>query len=105
MASPTTETREERAGERGLQWKQGICGICPAGCWVEVGLNKGRMEAIRPQEGHPLGMLCRRGEHAPEIVYSEHRFKYPMRRVGPKGTLECRVSAKVRHFRTEDSGR
>ena len=88
MASPKTVTREERAGERGLQWKQGICGICPAGCWVEVGLNEGRMEAIRPQESHPLGMLCRRGEHAPEIVYSEHRLKYPMRRVGPKGTLE-----------------
>ena len=69
-----------------LQWKKGLCGICPAGCWVEVGMREGRLEDIRADQGHPLGMLCRRGRHAPEIVYSEHRLRYPMRRVGPKGT-------------------
>lgn len=31
-------------------------------------------------------MICRRGEHAPEIVYLEHRLRTPLRRVGPKGT-------------------
>ena len=70
------------------QWKAGICGICPAACWVEVGLSEGKMVDIRPDPSHPLGMICRRGEHAPEIVYSEHRLKYPMKRVGPKGTHE-----------------
>jgi len=24
-----------------LEWRKGICGICPAGCWVEVGLKNG----------------------------------------------------------------
>jgi cysteine desulfurase NifS len=43
---------------------------------------------IAPDTGHPLGMLCRRGEHAPESVYSEHRLKFPMKRTGPKGTYE-----------------
>ncbi len=76
----------ERAN--GLQWKKAICGICPAGCWVEVGMDNGRLADIRPDQGHPLGMICRRGQHAPEIVYSEHRLRYPMRRTGPKGTLE-----------------
>ncbi|UCF42113.1 MAG: molybdopterin-dependent oxidoreductase, partial [Gemmatimonadota bacterium] len=71
-----------------LAWKKAICGICPAGCWVEVGMESGRLEAIRADTGHPLGMICRRGQHAPEIVYSEHRLQYPMRRVGPKGTHE-----------------
>jgi cysteine desulfurase NifS len=33
-------------------------------------------------------MICRRGQHAPEIIYSNHRLKYPMKRVGPKGTHE-----------------
>ncbi len=70
------------------EWKKGICGICPAACWVEVGLNDGRMVDIRKDESHPLGMICRRGEHAVEIVYSEHRLKTPMKRVGPKGTHE-----------------
>ncbi|MEE9464597.1 MAG: molybdopterin-dependent oxidoreductase, partial [Candidatus Neomarinimicrobiota bacterium] len=71
-----------------LQWKTGLCGICPAGCWVDVGLEGGRLTAIRAAEGHPLGMICRRGEHAPEIVYSPHRLRHPLRRVGPKGTHE-----------------
>jgi cysteine desulfurase NifS len=71
-----------------LEWKQGICGICPAGCWVEVGMKDGKMMDIRADTGHPLGMICRRGKHAPEIIYSENRLKYPMKRKGPKGNHE-----------------
>lgn len=76
-----------------LEWKKGICGICPAGCWVEVGLDQSvngerKLSSIRPDPGHPLGMVCRRGEHAAEIVYSEHRLKYPMKRVGSKGSYD-----------------
>ncbi|MFC2166045.1 aminotransferase class V-fold PLP-dependent enzyme [Acidobacteriota bacterium] len=69
-------------------WTKGICGICPAGCWVEVSLEKGRLTDIRADEGHPLGMICRRGEHSPEIIYSEHRLRHPLKRVGSKGTYE-----------------
>ena len=65
-----------------------LCGICPAGCWVEVGFDDGRLVDIRPDSGHPLGMICRRGQHAPEIVYSKHRIPSPLKRVGPKGTLD-----------------
>ena len=68
--------------------KRGMCGICPAGCWVIVGIENGRLVSIRPEEGHPLGMICKRGEHSPEIIYSEHRLRYPLRRKGPKGTFE-----------------
>jgi len=69
-----------------LEWKQGLCGICPAGCWVEVGLKNGKLVDIRPETSHTLGMICRRGQHAPEIVYSRHRLKYPMKRVGLRGS-------------------
>ncbi len=71
-----------------LEWRAGICGICPAGCWVELGLDDGKLVDIKPDSSHPLGMICRRGQHAPEILYSEHRLKYPMKRVGPKGSQE-----------------
>ena len=71
-----------------MEWKKGICGICPAGCWVEIAIDKGRMVNIRPDASHSLGTICRLGEHAVEIVYSEHRLKYPMRRVGPKGSYD-----------------
>lgn len=71
-----------------LKWTKGLCGICPAGCWVEVGLDHGRLVDIKPDTSHTLGMICRRGEHAPEIVYSEHRIKHPLRRAGPKGSYQ-----------------
>ncbi|MBI1724310.1 MAG: aminotransferase class V-fold PLP-dependent enzyme, partial [Candidatus Tectomicrobia bacterium] len=70
-----------------MEWKRGICGVCPAGCWVEAGLRGGKLVDIRADAAHPLGMLCRRGEHAPGIVYSRHRLRHPMKRVGPKGTF------------------
>ncbi|MFQ5606102.1 MAG: IscS subfamily cysteine desulfurase, partial [bacterium] len=77
-----------KASQNGQETRKGICGICPAGCWVEVDFADGKMVDIRQDTGHPLGMICRRGQHAPEIVYSEHRLPYPMRRVGAKGTHE-----------------
>ena len=71
-----------------VTWTPSICGICPAGCWIEAGMQDGRLVDIRADTTHALGMLCRRGEHAAEIVYSEHRLKQPMRRTGPKGSHE-----------------
>ncbi len=70
------------------EWTKGICGICPAGCWVDVRVDDGKLVDIREDTGHPLGMICRRGRHAPEIVHSKHRLRYPMKRVGPKGSHE-----------------
>lgn len=69
-------------------WRKGMCGTCPAGCWVEVQIEQGRLTDIRADSDHPLGMLCRRGEAAPEIVYSDDRLRQPMRRIGPRGAGE-----------------
>ena len=63
-----------------------ICGICPAACWIEVKLENGKITETRKDETHPLGMICRRGLRAPDIVYSEDRVTTPLRRVGKKGT-------------------
>jgi len=79
----TNSVQDERLG---LEWRRGICGICPAGCWVEVGLMDSKLVAIKQDTSHTLGMLCRRGQHAPEIVYSKHRLTYPMKRTGAKGS-------------------
>lgn len=70
------------------KWKKALCGICPAGCWVEVALENGKLVDIKEDASHTLGMICRRGKHAPEIVYSKHRLKTPMKRNGPKGTYD-----------------
>jgi cysteine desulfurase NifS len=87
---PRTESAisELKQHDLGLEWRKGLCGICPAGCWVEAGLSNGKLVDIRPDASHTLGMICRRGNHAPEIVYSKHRLKYPMKRVGPRGSYE-----------------
>ncbi|MDP6278524.1 MAG: molybdopterin-dependent oxidoreductase, partial [Nitrospinota bacterium] len=70
------------------EWWRTICGICPAGCWVEARVENGRLTGIRAEKGHPLGMICRRGEYAQEIVHSETaRLRTPLRRTGPKGTF------------------
>jgi anaerobic selenocysteine-containing dehydrogenase len=94
MALPTsieqTELDRAKLSPADVTWKRGICGICPAGCWVEVGLSDGKLVDIKADSGHSLGMICRRGRHAPEIIYSEHRLRHPMQRVGPKGTHEFR---------------
>jgi cysteine desulfurase NifS len=55
---------------------------------VRVGVRDGKLESIEADPSHPLGMLCRRGRHAPEIVHSEHRLRHPLRRVGEKGNFD-----------------
>ncbi|MCP5073245.1 MAG: molybdopterin-dependent oxidoreductase [Rhodobacteraceae bacterium] len=66
----------------------GICGICPAGCGVNVHYNNGRIERLTPLKRHPLGYVCPRGAHAAEIIYSPDRLLFPQRRRGERGNNE-----------------
>ncbi len=69
--------------------RRALCGICPAGCWVIVNYGEdGRMSSVKADESSPFGILCKLGEHSPEIVYAEHRLRTPLRRRGAKGTYE-----------------
>lgn len=81
--APGTDSRSRPDG-----WHRSVCGICPAGCWVEAEVIGGRLRDIRADPSHPLGMICQRGRHAPEIVHSANRLTKPLRRTGPKGTHE-----------------
>jgi len=65
--------------------KKGLCGICPAGCGVEITMEGERLHGIKPMESHPLGIVCTRGVHSEEVVYSPDRLKSPMKRVGKRG--------------------
>lgn len=65
--------------------KKGLCGICPSGCAVEITMKGERLHRIKPMEGHPLGIVCTRGVHAEEIIYSPDRIKFPMKRIGNRG--------------------
>jgi len=65
--------------------KKGLCGICPSGCGVEITMKGEQLHQIKPMEGHPLGIVCTRGIHAEEVVYSPDRYQFPMKRVGVRG--------------------
>ncbi len=71
-----------------LEWKEGLCGICPAGCWVRVGSKDGRMQVVEPQEGQPLGGICTIGRASGGVVHDPDRLRTPLRRRGPKGTYD-----------------
>ncbi|MFW6011686.1 MAG: IscS subfamily cysteine desulfurase [Desulfosalsimonas sp.] len=69
--------------------KRGICGICSAGCWIVAQYDEnGRIVSVRPDEDSEMGILCKLGEHSPDIIYSENRLRYPLKRKGLKGTYE-----------------
>lgn len=74
---------EERANTE----RRAVCGICPAGCWVNVKYDHiGKLSEVRADDSSPFGTVCRLGEHSADIVYSKDRLHYPMRRKGPKGS-------------------
>jgi len=69
--------------------KKGLCGICSAGCWIIADYDKnGRITGIRPDKESQMGIICRLGEHAPEIIYSKDRLLHPMKRKGKKGSYD-----------------
>lgn len=63
----------------------GVCGICAAGCGVNVHFLDDRIERLTPLRNHPLGIVCPRGMRASEIVYSPDRLLHPQKRVGARG--------------------
>ncbi|SDP30932.1 molybdopterin-containing oxidoreductase family protein [Desulforhopalus singaporensis] len=63
----------------------GVCGVCDAGCGVNVHIVDGRITRQTMLKGHPSNTLCHRGIHASEIIYSRDRLLYPQRRVGERG--------------------
>ena len=65
--------------------KKGLCGTCPAGCGIEITLDGERLHRIKPTKDHPLGIVCARGAHSEEIIYSSDRLGSPMKRVGNRG--------------------
>ncbi|BCG47802.1 Molybdopterin-binding domain/Cysteine desulfurase [Citrifermentans bremense] len=79
--------------EESRETRNGLCGICPAGCFVTVTLEKGGLVSVGPQAGTPMGILCRIGRHSPQIVHDPDRLLYPLKRVGPKGKEGTNSSA------------
>ena len=70
----------------------GICGLCfhSPGCGVIVHFDEdNRIDRLEPDPGAPMGrILCPIADSVKEIVYSKDRITSPLKRTGPKGSLE-----------------
>lgn len=68
--------------------KKGLCGICPSACGLRIEKSGETIKRVRGWKGHPLGIPCARGLAAPDVVYSPCRLKEPLKRKGPKPSME-----------------
>ncbi len=67
----------------------GYCALCRSRCGTLNEIKDGRLMAVHPDENHPTGgAICLKGRAAPELIYSENRILWPMRRTQPKGAAE-----------------
>ena len=80
------QRRQGALADADLEWKKAPCRYCGTGCGVEVGLQDGRIMAVRGDEAAPVnrGMLCVKGYHLPAMLYGEDRLEYPMLRIASK---------------------
>src|SRR5262245_31195660 len=71
-----------------VRWSKAPCRFCGTGCGVMVGVEKGRVVAVRGDEASPVnrGLLCVKGYHLPGLLYGDDRLLYPQRR-NPDGSL------------------
>ncbi|MCF6277916.1 MAG: molybdopterin-dependent oxidoreductase [Anaerolineales bacterium] len=65
----------------------GVCALCPSGCGVMVRVADGNVVKLEGNPMHPinLGVLCPKGQAAPELLYNPDRLTAPMKRTGERG--------------------
>ena len=67
---------------RSVTWDKAPCRFCGTGCGVMVGVEQGRVVAVRGDEASPVnrGLLCVKGYHLPGLLYGDDRLLYPQKR-------------------------
>ncbi|MFD0587502.1 molybdopterin-dependent oxidoreductase [Paenibacillus sp. GCM10027627] len=63
---------------------------CPDTCGLHVTLNDGKAVSVTGDPDHPVtkGAICNKVRQLPDRVHHPDRVLYPLRRVGPKGSLD-----------------
>jgi nitrate reductase NapA len=74
--------RDAPVDRASVKWDKAPCRFCGTGCGVMVGVEHGRVVAVRGDEASPVnrGLLCVKGYHLPGLLYGEDRLLYPQRR-------------------------
>ncbi|MDI6728217.1 MAG: molybdopterin-dependent oxidoreductase [Thermodesulfovibrionales bacterium] len=62
--------------------------MCPAECGIEMWVKDGKIAKIYGNKAVPMndGTACAKGASGQQLVYSPYRLKYPMIRVGERGS-------------------
>ncbi|GAB4406566.1 MAG: molybdopterin-dependent oxidoreductase [Thermodesulfovibrionales bacterium] len=62
--------------------------MCPAECGLEMWVKDGKIAKIYGNKAVPMndGTACAKGASGQQLVYSPYRLKYPMIRVGERGS-------------------
>ncbi len=69
-----------------VEKKNSYCAQCGSCCPIICHLKDGRFFKVVADRLHPNSTsICPKGVAGPELVYSQERLKYPMRRTRPKG--------------------
>jgi nitrate reductase (cytochrome) len=65
-----------------IAWEKAPCRYCGTGCGVMVGVEQGRVVAVRGDEASPVnkGLVCVKGYHLPAMLHGADRLLYPQRR-------------------------
>ena len=73
---------EPPQGHAELTWDKAPCRYCGTGCGVEVGVENGKVMAVRGDAKSPVnkGLLCVKGYHLPAMLYGKDRLTRPMLR-------------------------
>ncbi len=67
-----------------------VCLLCPSGCGMLARVADGNLVKLEGNPMHPvnLGVLCPKGQAAPELLYNPDRLTGPLKRVGDRGSGE-----------------
>lgn len=65
-----------------------VCLLCPSGCGMLGRVADGNLVKLEGNPMHPmnLGVLCPKGQAAPELLYNPDRVTGPMRQTGERGS-------------------
>jgi len=67
---------------KGTQAYKTACMLCFQGCGINVHVKDGKLLKVEGMPEHPFsrGVLCPRGWHLPDYIYSPERLQYPMKK-------------------------
>ncbi len=71
---------ETTAGPDDMKWVKSVCRYCGTGCGVMLGVDGGKLVALRGDKQHPTtkGLVCAKSLFLPKVVHSPNRLTTPL---------------------------